>query len=214
LTSVTGGSQGASEVRDPREALVEAMSRSCYERGYVETTVEDLLEATGLERSEFDRHFRSEEECGVAAVEAVLAEGIALVGEAFTGDTSEAESTLRALLGLLGRFAERPDKGSLALTDSRQRMPQAAYERYAGGFAILIAMLDRLRSESSLGVEAPPCAAKAALGGSEALIRRELAMRRAENLPALVPDLIYSAVVPFLGQEDALRLARQARSLL
>jgi AcrR family transcriptional regulator len=203
-----------SEDQDPREALLEAMSRSCFERGYTDTTIEDLLEATGLGRSEFDRHFRSKEECGVAAVEAVLGEGIAIVGNAFTGDTSETESTLRALYGLLRRFADRPDKGSLALTDSRQRMPRAAYERYAGGFAILIAMLDRLRAEAPTQVEAPPCAAKAALGGSEALIRRELALGRADNLPALVPDLIYSAVVPFLGQADALRVARQARLMV
>jgi AcrR family transcriptional regulator len=199
---------------DPRGALVDAMSRSCFERGYADTRIDDLLEETGLERAEFDRQFRSKEECAVAAVEAVLKEGIAIVSTAFTGDTSETESTLRALQGLLERFSRRPDKGSLALIDSRQRMPEAAYERYAGGFAILIAMLDRLRSESAEGGQAPPTAAKAALGGSEALIRREIARGRAAGLPRLLPDLIYSAVVPFLGQREALRVARQARNLV
>lgn len=203
-----------SAATDPREVLVEAMSRSCYERGYTDTTIEDLLKASGLSRADFDRCFPSKEECGVAAVEAVLAEGIAIVSNAFTGDTSDSESTLRALLGLLERFAGRPDKGSLALTDSRQRMPRAAHDRYAGGFSILIAMIDRLRSESPEGEESPPSAARAALGGSEALIRRELALGRAADLPLLLPELIYSAVVPFLGQREALRMARQGLALL
>jgi AcrR family transcriptional regulator len=199
--------------QNPRKALLEAMARSCFERGYTDTRVEDLLEATRLSRGEFDRHFKDKEECGVAAVEEVLTEGIGIVSKAFTGDVSESESTLQALQGLLDRFAERPEKGSLALTDSRQRMPRAAYERYAGGFAILIAMLDRLRADGG-GFDAPPRAALAALGGAEAVIRREIAAGRAARLPQLLPDLIYSAVVPFLGQRDALRIARQGRDRL
>jgi AcrR family transcriptional regulator len=199
---------------DPRQALVDAMSRSCFERGYTDTTVGHLLEATGLSLAEFHRHFRNKEECAVAAVEEVLTEGIGVVSRAFTGDTSESESTLRALRSLLELFAERPEKGSLALTDSRQRLPRAAFEPYANGFAILIAMLDHVRSDSPLGSLAPPTAAKAALGGPEALIRREIAEGRARELPRLLPDLIYSALVPFLGQREALRIARQGRSLL
>ncbi len=118
------------------------------------------------------------------------------------------------MLGLLELFAERPHMGSLALTDSRQRMPRAAFERYKGGFAVLIAMLDRLRADGAAGAEAPPNAARAGLGGAEALIRQEMARGRAAQLPRLLPDLIYSAVVPFLGQDEALRLTRQARRLL
>lgn len=199
-----------------RKALIEEMAQSCFERGYEETTIEFLLEATELSRSDFDRHFVDKEACGVAAVEAVLAEGIGVVSSAFTGDVSEAESALRALLGLLNLFARNPAMGSLAMTDSRQRMPAAAFERYAGGFAILRAMLDRLRSgDGSAGERQPPqVAARGGIGGSEAVVRRELALGRAERLPELLPDLIYSALVPFLGQQEALRVARQGRRLV
>jgi AcrR family transcriptional regulator len=198
----------------PRQALIEAMAESCMRCGYLETSVEDLLAATGVSRPEFDRHFADKEACGIAAVEAILAEGMKTVSVSFTGDISEAEIVLRALLGLLELFAERPAMGSLAMTDSRQRMPAAAFERYAGGFAILRAMLDRLRSDHRIGADAPPCAARGALGGSEAVVRRELAEARAARLPELLPDLIYSAIVPFLGQREALRIAAQAGRLV
>lgn len=196
-----------------REALVEAMAESCVDRGYLDTTIENLLATTGLTQADFDRHFADKEACGAAAVDAVLAAGIGIVSEAFTGDISEPESTLRALLGLLELFARRPAMGSLAMVDSRQRMPAAPLERYVNGFAILRAMLDRLRSEPVAGEEAPPCAARGALGGSEALVRRELVHGRAAELPDLLPDLIYSAMVPFLGQSEALRIARQGRRM-
>jgi AcrR family transcriptional regulator len=198
---------------DPRRALIDAMARSCMERGYLETTVEELLAVTGLSRAEFDRHFLDKEDCGVAAVEAVLSAGIEIVSTTFTGDIGEGESTLRALLGLLNLFAARPEMGSLAMTDSRQRMPRAAFDRYDGGFAILRAMLDRQRSQAK-GSSPPPCAARGALGGAEAVVRRELARGGAAELPALAPDLIYSALVPFLGQREALRISRQGGGLL
>lgn len=78
----------------------------------------------------------------------------------------------------------------------------------------MIAMLDRLRADGASGSEAPPQAARSGLGGAEAVIRREITHGRAATLPRLLPDLIYSAVVPFLGQGEALRLTRTARDLL
>lgn len=195
-----------------RRTLVEAMARACFERGYTDTTIEDLLRETGLGREEFERHFADKEDCAVAAVEVVLGEGLAIVSRSFAGDTAESESALRSLFGLLEFFAEEPAFASLALVDSRQRLPRSAHARYAAGFAILIAMLDRLRTDNPAGVEPPPCAAKAGIGGAEALIRRELAHGRAASLPGLVPDLIYSALVPFVGQTEALRIRRQARN--
>lgn len=197
-----------------RQALIEAMAQSCMERGYLDTTIEDLLAATGIARGDFDRHFADKEACGVAAVDDALAAGIGAVSEAFTGDVSEAEIAMQALVGLLGLFARRPGLGNLAMVGSRQMMPDAAHQRYVNGFVILRAMLDRLRSDSALAGNAPPCAARGALGGGEAAVRRAIVGRRASELPKLLPSLIYSAIVPFLGQREGLRLSRQARRLV
>jgi AcrR family transcriptional regulator len=193
---------------DSRQALIEAMAVSCMERGYWETRVEDLLAATGLSRADFDRHFESKLSCAVAAIEAILAEGIEVLAEAYSADTSQLESTRAALGGLLQLFARRPVLARLAFIDSRQSMPAAALRRYESGFAILTAMLDRLREEGSEAGPPPSTAARAAIGVGEALVRRELAAGRAERLPQLLPTLIYAASVPFFGQAEALRLSR------
>jgi AcrR family transcriptional regulator len=198
---------------DPRAALIDEMARSCLEHGYLETTIEGLLAGAGLTRADFDRHFASKEECALAAVETILSEGMATVSTAYSADRSERESALRSLRSLLELFASDPARASLAFTESRQMMPAAASERYRSGFAILTAMLDRLRADARKSA-APPQAARAAIGGGEALVRREIAAGRGSELPRILPDLVYSATVPFLGQAEALRLARQARKLL
>lgn len=206
--------QGAAVAVEERERLVNAMAQSCLERGYPETSVEIVCAAAEVAPEAFGRHFASKEDCAVAAVEAILSSGMASVAGAYSPDTSEWESALQALRALLELFASRPALASLAFTDSRQAMPAKALERYEAGFVILTSMLDRLRADSEDGGLAPAIGARAAIGGGEALVRREIASRRADQLPRLLPDLVYGGTVPFLGQEQALRLTRRARELL
>lgn len=131
-----------------------------------------------------------------------------VLADAYSADTSQLESTLAALDGLLHLFARRPALARLAFIDSRQSMPTAALQRYESGFAIVTAMLDRVREEGSGAGPSPSTATRAAIGSGEALVRRELAAGRADRLPQLLPALVYGAGIPFLRQEEALRLAR------
>jgi AcrR family transcriptional regulator len=198
---------------DERDALIEAMAECLAERGYEATSLELVAAAAGRSVEDLDRYFTSKEECALAAVETILADGMSTVSEAYSPDTSEGESAFGALHALLGLFAARPPFARLAFIDSRQAMPVSALQRYESGFAILTAMLDRLR-EAGGEPQPPPTAARAAIGGGEALVRRELVAQRPDRLPAILPNLVYGATVGFLGQEQALRLARSASALL
>jgi len=195
---------------EEREALVEAMAECCAKHGYTLTDEAEIAAEAGLPTAALRRHFADKEECGLAAVESVLAAGVAAVGEAYAADRSEWESVFFALRTLLDIFVSRPPFARLAFIDSRQSMPESSRARYESGFAIVTAMLDRLRGEGASG-PTPACAARAAIGGGEALIRRRLAEDRAAELPATLPALVYTATVPFLGQSEALRLMRQAQ---
>jgi hypothetical protein len=42
------------------------------------------------------------------------------------------------------------------------------------------------------------------------LVFHEVAAGRAERLPTLLPDIVYLAIAPFAGHEEALRQARLA----
>lgn len=199
----------------PRDRLIAATAALCAEDGYRALEEEAIAARAGVPWEEMGDLFPGgKEECALAAVDAILAAGMAAIGNGYSADRSEWESVLIALMKLLDLFADLPPYARLAFIESRQSMSPEALRRYQAGFSIMTAMLDRLRSESRGSAEVPGTAARAAIGGGEALIRRELASGRPNRLPSLLPSLVYAATVPFLGQREALRLVRQARMLL
>jgi AcrR family transcriptional regulator len=203
-----------------RERLVAAMAESCAERGYTQTSAEEVAARAGLPLESFERHFAGKSECGLAAANQILASITATV-TAPPGSSGRSDDLhgfrARLLLGvraLLELLAAQPSLATLATVEARQAMPPEVHELYVSGVRVLTAMLDRLRSYASADASAPPSAARGALGGAEALVRRELLAGRAWRLPELFPDIIYGALAPFLDQQEALRYAGLARELL
>lgn len=207
------GSTESIALPSDRSRLIEAMARSCARRGYAETTIEDVVEEARLERDDFDRHFASKEACAIEALETMLGKTMVVISAAYSADMSETESTLRGLRAILELFAARPAMANLAMIHSRQMMPPRAFAVYESGFAILTAMLSRLRANLAGECDMPTATARAAIGGAEALVRRELTAGRAGQLPQLLPDLVYSTAVALLGQDEAFTLAQRAREL-
>jgi AcrR family transcriptional regulator len=195
-----------------RERLVAAMAASCAERGYARASVEEVLSRSGLSRAEFDRHFAGKADCALAAVDEILAETTQAITGAGSPEVADWRFLLGATLSLLELLAARPSYARLALIEARGAMPAAAYERYAAGIRVIVAMLDRVRAYAAPG--APASAGRGAVGGAELLIRRELIAGRAEDLPKLLPDIIYGTVVPFLDQQEALRYRELAKELI
>ena len=54
-------------------------------------------------------------------------------------------------------------------------------------------------------------AGEVAFGRAQLLVFHEVAAGRAERLPALAPNIVYLAIAPFAGHEEALRQARLAK---
>jgi AcrR family transcriptional regulator len=205
---------GASALLAPteRERLIAAMAASCAAKGYAATEVSDVLAATGVDRPVFERNFDGKADCALAAVNQILAETAHAAGVAFSPDLADWEKLIFAVRALLELFAAQPSYARLACIEARSAMPAEAYERYAAGIRVLIAMLDRTREYAA--VSAPASATRGAIGGAEILIRRELIEGRAEHLPKLLPDIIYGTVVPFLDQQEALRYRELAKELI
>lgn len=194
-----------------RERLITAMAASCAERGYAEASVGEVLSRGGLSRADFDRHFAGKADCALAAVDQILAETTQAIAGARTPGLADWQFLLGATKAVLELMAARPSYARLACIEARSAMPAEAYERYAAGIRVIVAMLDRVRAYAK--GSAPASATRGAVGSAEFLIRRELIAGRAERLPDLLPDIIYGTVVPFLDQQEALRYAELAREL-
>lgn len=197
-----------------RDRLIDAMALTCAERGYAATSVEEVIARAGVGRRSFEQNFADKADCGTAAVNQILADITAAASVAYSPEYSEWEKILRGVRALLELMAARPSFAGLAQIEARQAMGPKAYELYASGIRVLAAMLDRLQANALIGVSRPPSAIRGAIGGAEALIRRELLAGRAERLPELLPDIIYGMLAPYLDQHEALRYAGLARELL
>lgn len=196
-----------------RDRTLRAMSSLCAERGYLETTVAQVAERAGISEEAFHELFADKEACTIAALNAILSEVMAAVASSYSSDRSEWDSMLVGIKAILELLAANPSLAYLSNITGRQMASEKVRASQEPTTHLLYAMIERFWSYSGSNTQ-PAAVAVAALGGPAAVVRREIAQGRAEDLPRLLPDCIYAATVSFLGQSEALRLARRGRELL
>lgn len=203
----------SSSLVSDREQVLEALAALSLERGYDEIRVDEIAARAGVTEARFRELFGDKETCAVEVENANLAAVIAAVSQTYSPDRSEWDSALRGVLAILEVMASKPACAYFGYVVARQMGCERVRGVYLSGHRMIVAMLERGWEYSRLEQQ-PKHAALAALGGAEALVRREVVAGRATELPNLLPDLVYSATVPFLGQREALRLAKEGRGLL
>lgn len=187
-----------------RERLLAAMLRATAELTYREVSVQDVLERAGVSRPTFYEHFENKEECFLAAFDSAAKRLRERLDSAAAGaeDGSSWRDRLRLGLDELIRFVvEEPDAAMSLIVDGRAACPTALERRdefldhYAG------CIDTQVRDESS----DPPSAIAAAgiVGGIEALLYSRLNRGETDDLPSLLPSLMYFAVLPYEGHEAA-----------
>jgi len=191
-----------------RDRILQAMADCCVDRGYEATTVETVLERAGVERDRFDSLFAGKEECALAALNKVVSETLARVSmldSRLPADPARQTHEIDAILALI---AARPSFIRLACVDARQCGTVRMREAYESAGHVLALMMERA-AQGGRG-SSFATTARGALGGAEALIRRELTFGDVGNVPRLLPNFVYAALVPFVGQREALRQAKLA----
>jgi AcrR family transcriptional regulator len=193
-----------------RDRLLQAMADSCAELGYGETTVEGVLERSGLDREAFSSHFADKEDCALAALNRIVSESLAAVSTVDAAPT-EQERRMLQVRALLELTEVRRSYARLGFIEARHGATERLRDGYEAAVHVLALMMERAQAG---GTRPPVSAARGALGGAEAVVRRELCRAGSGNLPARLPDFVYAALVPFLGQREALRQAKLAAQLL
>ncbi|EFD71230.1 LOW QUALITY PROTEIN: regulatory protein, partial [Streptomyces lividans TK24] len=130
-----GDGTDAAEVRPPmREALVAAAFRLFLERGYEQTTVDDIVALAGVGRRSFFRYFPSKEDVVFPDHERCLADMQAFLARS-PEDADPVRRVCDAARLVLGMYAENP-----AFSVQRYRLtkkgPRPARLRVVGGVAL------------------------------------------------------------------------------
>lgn len=179
-------------------ALHRALIDLCYERGLADLTVEDLCVRAGIARADFNASYEDLEDCFIATYAAELGRYRDQVEAARSGLSTWRErlrATAYALLHYLGE-----DKRITHFTVVEVRRGGERAQLLIGeGIEELIDLLDEGRSQPGAPATLTRATAESVAGGL--FNQLYLAIAHGDSRPEaeIVPEAMYSAVLPYLG---------------
>jgi AcrR family transcriptional regulator len=193
--------------RAQRQRIVEAMVECCAEKTYGATTIADIVSHASISRTTFYKRFEGKRKCFDAALDWSIDEVRTVVANAHSPSDSPPAAVRKAAVAVLGLMATKPALAQLLIGETVSVEPGIIghYRK------LLIPALERLWSstgEPRKGRTDP----RLAFGRAQVLIYNQLAADEAEQLPELLPEIVYIALLPFTGHEEALKEARLADS--
>jgi AcrR family transcriptional regulator len=190
--------------RSQRQRIVAAMLDSCAEKTYAATTISDIVGRASISRTTFYKHFPDKRACFGATLEFALDELRAVAAASVSRADSPAEAVRKTSAAILETLAARPELAQLLAAEAVAVDP-ASPHRYG---QLLVPALEGLWREDGAPVRHTDPGLVA--GRAHLLIFSEIAGGRADRLPQLHPEMVYLALVPFAGHEEAVRQARLA----
>jgi AcrR family transcriptional regulator len=192
--------------RNQRQRIIDAMIDCCAEKTYAATTITDIVAAARISRTTFYKQFEDKRECFDSAVAHCIELLQRVAADAHVAGDPPPDAARMAATAVLGAMAARPGLAQL-LTGDAVAVDPMVVERYR---AVTIPALEGLWAEADGGAE-PHLDPRLAFGQAQVLVLNQIANGRAGRLPDLLPEIVYLAVGPFGGHEEAMRQARLAR---
>ncbi len=186
-----------------RERLLEAMLRCAAELGYRETNVQHVIDRAGVSRPTFYEHFANKEDCFLVAFDSSAQRLRESLGIAAAAGGDVWRERMRLAIAALLRFASsEPETARTLIVEARAGSAEAVRRRVEllDSFAIC---LDSLVQELLPTVSSTPLTATGVVGGIESLLYARLCKGEHADLEALLPSLMYFAVLPYEGHEAA-----------
>lgn len=194
-------------VQAQRRRILEAMAKSCAEKTFSATTIADIVNHASISRGTFYKHFTNKQECFYATADTFLQElqGAAAIACAQSEDLPT--ETIRAVIAaVLEALAAKPEQAKLLLVEAPLVDPEIV-RRYRN---FVMAALERQLRAAGIPKQgqADP---EIAFGRAKVLIADYVAADQIEQLPSLLPELVYIALLPHAGQKMALEQAEASR---
>jgi hypothetical protein len=104
-------------------------------------------------------------------------------------------------------FADADPSAASVLTNEALAGGVDGVERYERLMAYLAGLLEAGRAESPHGADLPPSTERSLAGGVAAIVGHRVDRERGGGLDDLVPDVVQFVLTPYLGTEEARRIA-------
>lgn len=191
-----------------RRRIVDAIIDSCAEKTYAATTITDIVGRAHISRTTFYKHFEDKRACFDAAIDDCIEQLQEVAADAHSPDDAPADAVRKSAAAVLQALAGRPGLAQV-LTGDALAVDPGAVERYRKASIPAIEGL-WARSGADTSAHTDP---RLAFGQAQVLILNHIATGRAERLPELLPEIVYLAVSPFGGHEEALSQSRLVKEI-
>jgi AcrR family transcriptional regulator len=195
----------------PRRRILDALIGIAVREGYAHTCIERVLGAADVSDAFFYAYFESIEDCFIQASDELINELEHVVLAQTSGEAPWPQRIRLGLEALLRALARYPEHAHFVMIECLGAGRPAA-ERLHSAEAMFAVVLEE-GAEYAANVERlsiehlSPLTAEGIVGGIAAIIHKRVLAEDAAELPALLPDLLYIALMPYLGHERALAAA-------
>lgn len=212
MKSLPRGRHGLSRefvAQNQLDRLLDSIAESLHEHGYDRTTVSVITAHARVSKSDFYRHFQNKDECFVAAYDDAVGRLRKEVREACAGETGWTERVAAALEAMLAFLAREPARADLLLVEGLRAGP-AVYARFQKAVQSFVPLLSEGAPAPEQGDAPGDGVAEAVVGGTASLLSRWVLAGESEELEARFPEIAEFALTPYLGSEEARRMAARA----
>jgi AcrR family transcriptional regulator len=190
-------------VANQRERILSAVGDVAGVAGYSDMTVEGVIVTAGVSRRTFYEHFKDKDDAFLAAFDAVLAQLFATVTEAAEREEPGAARLRAGLSAFLGFLAREPAFARMCIVEALAAGPEAVSRRNAA-MATFARTIDENARELNASLQPSALTAETIVGGLYEVIFARVVRGEIRELPELLPDLMYSVLLPYVGPEQAL----------
>jgi AcrR family transcriptional regulator len=190
-----------------RRRIIDALVESCAEKTYAGTTIADIVGRASISRTTFYKRFEGKRECFDAALDACLDELAAAVAASYSSADPPPLAIRKGVAATLELMAAKPALAQLVMGEAVAVDPGVA-KRYRD---LLIPAYERLWDGDGARPQ-PRTDPRLSFGRAQVLVYNRILAGRTAELPQLLPDLVYIALLPFAGHDEALEQARLAGS--
>ena len=181
------------------------------EHGYHDATITQIAAAAGVSRRTFYSYFFSKEECFFDTYD-VIANHLRELARTAASERAEWPDQARArIAATLEFFSSNPDLARFCLI-----APTRAGDKIAARYGQAVAeVYDELieGTPEAVTARAPsPAVQQSMIGGMAALVIDKVERGEGEQLGELLPDLLELFLSPYLGREEAVRMAGRSSS--
>ncbi len=192
-----------------RERLIAGLATAVAEHGYRAVTITHITKQAQVSRRVFYANFEDKEQCFLAAFEVVVDHVRELAAEAVAPLESWPERAIAAARTVLSFLASEPDLARLCLVESQAAGP-AVSARFHEAVHEAVPFLRLGREERASERPLPETTEESVIGALVMLASRTVAAGETEQLEELLPDFAEFILSPYIGAEEATRLAREA----